>query len=146
MTSAEAGIENRIDHLPRVARLVDDLAAANHLPRDVTIDMQVALDEILTNVISHGYTDDQPHEIRVRVTVKPDALEAVVEDDARPFDPLTVPPPDRSIPFRKRAVGGLGIHFVRSLMTEVTYTRVDNRNRLVLKKRLTGGGDRRGPE
>ena len=146
MTSAEASIENRLDHLPRVAGLVDDLAAAHGLPRDAVVDMQVALDEVLTNVITHGYTDDRAHEIRVRVSVSPDALEASVEDDARPFDPLTVPPPDLSATLRERAVGGLGIHFVRTLMSEVTYARVDNRNRLVLRKRLTREGDSRGPQ
>jgi serine/threonine-protein kinase RsbW len=137
VTSAEACIENRLDHLPRVAALLDELAAAHGLPRDAVVDMQVALDEVLTNVITHGYADDGVHEIRVRVSVVPGVLEATVEDDARPFDPLTIPPPDLSASLRERAVGGLGIHFVRTLMSEVTYARVDNRNRLVLKKRLT---------
>ena len=68
--------------------------------------------------------------------VYPDALQAEVEDDGRPFDPLTVAPPDRTAPLAERKIGGLGIHFVRNLMSDVAYQRIGDRNRLVLTKAL----------
>jgi len=49
---------------------------------------------------------------------------------------LTVPPPDLDASLQDRRVGGLGIHFVRRLMTRVEYARLDNRNRLVLERTL----------
>jgi anti-sigma regulatory factor (Ser/Thr protein kinase) len=39
-------------------------------------------------------------------------------------------------PLRERGVGGLGIHFVRSLMDEVAHDRAGERKRLVLTKRF----------
>jgi serine/threonine-protein kinase RsbW len=116
---------------------VNELAAAHRLPADPVADMLVALDEVLTNIITHGYSDDAAHEIRIRLTVGADALEAEVEDDGRPFNPLTAAPPDLSGSLQERRVGGLGIHFARKLMSEVAYSLVDNKNRLVLKKCLT---------
>jgi serine/threonine-protein kinase RsbW len=119
-----------------VMQLVDDLAAECALPAPAVTDMQVALDEVLANIVSYAHTDGSTHDIRVRLTVTPGVLEAEVEDDGRPVDPLTVPTPDLSAPLGERQVGGLGIHFVKRLMSEVRYARVGDRNRLVLKRRL----------
>ena len=137
MTTVERIVANDPGGLEQVARLVDELAAAHRLPSGPVTDMQVALDEVLTNIVQYAHTDGGAHDIRVRLTVSPDALEAEVEDDGRPFDPLALPPPDLRGALGDRAVGGLGIHFVKRLMTEVRYAFVDNRNRLVLTKRLT---------
>ena len=136
MTTVERIVANDAGGLEQVVRLVDELAAAHRLPSGAVTDMQVALDEVLTNIVQYAHTDGGAHDIRVRLTVSPDALQAEIEDDGRPFDPLALPPPDLRGALAERAVGGLGIHFVKRLMTEVRYAFVDNRNRLVLTKRL----------
>ena len=99
--------------------------------------MQVALDEILTNILNYAYTDQGEHEIRIRLRIVDDALEAMIEDDGKPFNPLQIAPPDVRAPLRERKIGGVGVHFVKNLMNEVSYDRVDGRNRLVLKRKLT---------
>jgi anti-anti-sigma factor len=55
------------------------------------------------------------------------------------FDPLQAPLPDLTADLAERQVGGLGIHFIRSLMDAVAYDRRDGRNRLRMVKRLAGG-------
>jgi serine/threonine-protein kinase RsbW len=60
----------------------------------------------------------------------------VIEDDGAPFDPLSVPLADFEPDLLKRAVGGLGIRFIRALNDEVCYERVENRNRLTLRRNL----------
>jgi serine/threonine-protein kinase RsbW/sigma-B regulation protein RsbU (phosphoserine phosphatase) len=132
----EMVIANRVEELARVAARLDDLAARRGLPHDAVVDMNVALDEVLKNVLSHAYDDAGAHEIRIGLAVYAGALEAEVEDDGRPFDPLTVAPPDRRAPLAARKVGGLGIHLMRNLMSDVAYRRVGERNRLVLIKAL----------
>ena len=136
MTTVERVVANDSAGLEEVARLVDELAAAHALPSGPVTDMQVALDEVLTNIVQYAHSDGGAHDIRVRLTVSPEIFEAEVEDDGQPFDPLALPPPDLRGALADRAVGGLGIHFVRRLMTEVRYAHVNNRNRLVLTKRL----------
>ena len=54
--------------------------------------MNLALDEIVTNIIVHGYSEVGEHEIRSAITVDEDALEATVRDDAPAFNPLLVDP------------------------------------------------------
>ena len=140
MTTVEATISGRPADFPKVSGMVDALAAAHRLPMDVVADMQVALDEVLSNIIRHGNGHRLAREIRVRVTLAPNVLMAEVEDDGPPFDPLTLPPPDLTSPLRERAVGGLGIHFVKHLMNDVRYAFIRDRNRLVLTRHVTREG------
>lgn len=132
----EITIVNQGSELARVAGLVDRLGVEHQIAPDALADMQVALDEVLTNVIDYGYTDDAEHKIGIRLQVIDDVLEAMIEDDGAPFDPLASTAPDLDASLQERRVGGLGIHFVKKLMTEVTYDRTGGRNRLVLTKRL----------
>ena len=133
---AELVIGNRVDEIPRVVRMVDELGERHRLAKDVLADMHVALDEVIANIISHAYADREPHEIRIELGVSFDVLVAIVEDDGQPFDPSTAARPDRSVPLTQRTVGGLGIHFMRNLMSDVAYARVGDRNRLVLTRSL----------
>lgn len=133
----ETTIVNLPSEVARVADLLDRLGVEHQIAPDVLADMQVALDEVLTNIISYAYKDKAEHEIRICFQVSDDMLEAVIEDDGVPFDPLTGPAPELRAPLHERGVGGVGLHFIRNLMSEVTYDRVGERNRLVLRKRLT---------
>jgi anti-sigma regulatory factor (Ser/Thr protein kinase) len=135
MNVVEITIVNQGSEIARVAALLDQLGTERHLVPEMVADMHIALDEVLTNITKYAYTDNAEHKIHIRFRVLDNVLEAVIEDDGAPFDPLVVPAPDVSAPLRERQVGGVGIHFVRCLVDEVTYKHVCGRNRLVLKKR-----------
>jgi anti-sigma regulatory factor (Ser/Thr protein kinase) len=147
VTSLEITIASRLAELARVSGLIDELAQAGRLPPPVVADLQVAVDEILANIVEHGYPDGGVHQIRVRLTADRHRVQVEIEDDGRPFDPAAAPPPDRTSPLHARRPGGLGLHFVRSLMTEARYTSGGGKNRLVLTRDLTdvreaaGSGD-----
>ncbi len=136
MSITEITIANRGSELLRAADCLDRLGAERNLAPEMVADMHVALDEILTNIIKYAYTDNAEHKIRICLRVIDNVLEAVIEDDGAPFDPLAIRAPDVSAPLNKRRVGGIGIHFVRNLMDEVTYERAGEHNRLVLRKRI----------
>ncbi|HEV8094637.1 MAG TPA: ATP-binding protein [Burkholderiales bacterium] len=136
MTVIETSILNKIRDLSRMPELVAQLAERQGLSADVVFGMNVALDEMLSNIIKYGYTDDAIHEIRIRLSVSNGMLVAEIEDDGQPFDPCAAGPVDVDAPLEERKVGGLGIHIVRALMAEVGYARVAGRNRLVMKMLL----------
>lgn len=136
MSSIETSILNKIRDLSRMPELVAQLAERQALSADVVFGMNVALDEMLSNIIKYGYTDDAIHEIHVRLSVSDRMLVAEIEDDGQPFDPCAAGPVDVDAPLEERKVGGLGIHIVRTLMAEVGYARVADRNRLVMKMLL----------
>jgi anti-sigma regulatory factor (Ser/Thr protein kinase) len=132
----EITIANQGSELVRVAGCLDRFGAERHLAPEMVADMQVALDEVLTNIMKYAYTDNAEHKIRICLRVIEGVLEAVIEDDGAPFDPLAIPTPDIRASLHERDVGGVGIHFVRSLMDVVTYERAGERNHLVLRKRV----------
>lgn len=136
VNTAEITIANASPEIGRVTGLLTDFATEHGLPAATTADMNVALDEVLSNIIKYGYTDTKRHEITIRFIVSARDLTAEVEDDGQPFDPLSVPPPELHKPLAERKIGGLGIHFLRTLLTEVRYCRSGDRNRLVLTKSL----------
>ena len=130
-------IANRMEDLAAAARLVDDVGRTHALSDDVVIDAHVVIDEVLSNLVRHAYTDSHVHDITITATVDADVLSLAVEDDGIPFDPLAAPAPATEGPLRERPEGGLGIHFVRNLMDSVAYRRIGDRNRLVLERRLS---------
>jgi len=133
LSTVETSILNKIRDLSRMPELVAQIADQEGLSEDVVFGMNVALDEMLSNIIKYGYTDDAIHEIRVRLSVAGPMLVAEIEDDGQPFDPCAAGSVDVDAPVEERKVGGLGIHIVRTLMAEVGYARVEGRNRLVMK-------------
>jgi serine/threonine-protein kinase RsbW len=133
MTWLERTLASRRADLARVGELVDELAAKHQLAPAALVDLRVALDEVVANVVEHGGA----REIRVRLGMHDGLLEAIVEDDGTPFDPWSAPPPDLERPLAERRVGGLGLHFVRNLIEEVDYSSAPGVNRFVLRQRLT---------
>ena len=130
-------MRNDLGEITRVAEFVDaycrPLGAA---PKDL-LALHLALEEAVTNVINHGYPDGQRHQFTVSLAAAPDGrLTAVVTDDAAPYDPLARPPVDTTLPLEQRAIGGLGVHLVRNLMTAVRYERRDGRNILTMELTL----------
>ena len=136
MSTIETSILNKIRDLSRMPELVAQLAEEHGLSDETVFGMNVALDEMLSNIVKYGYTDDAIHEIHIRLSVNGQVLVAEIEDDGQPFDPCAAAPVDVDAPMEERKVGGLGIHIVRQLMTEVGYARVNGRNRLVMKMLL----------
>jgi sigma-B regulation protein RsbU (phosphoserine phosphatase) len=129
-------LKNRLPEIARLSERLGEFAAAHQLTASVLHDVNLALEEAVTNVISHGYAEDREHEIVVRIRVEADAVIAAVQDDARPFNPLIAPEADVSKPVDERTVGGLGIHLMRRLMDGLEYQRLEDRNLLIMKKNL----------
>ncbi len=134
------GVRNRLEDLTRLLREADRFARAHRLGVPARRDLHVALDEIVSNIIRHGYSHDGPYDIRIHLAAGRDHLEVRITDDAPPFDPLSAAAPDLAAPLANRPVGGLGLELVRRLMDHVEYRRRRGRNELVLKKAVGRGG------
>jgi serine/threonine-protein kinase RsbW len=107
-------------------------AAGLSLPPALVHDLALVLDEVLANLMMHGYRGDPGGWIGVHAEREGDAVRLEVRDRAPTFDPRDAPQPDLTVPLDERPVGGLGISLVRSLVDEMSYARVGNENRLAL--------------
>jgi serine/threonine-protein kinase RsbW len=141
IASLSATLTNRRSEIAQLHQLVEAFGGQHGVPDAVVFAMNLALDEIVTNIIVHGYTEGGEHEIRVALALDENALEATVRDDAPAFNPLVVPPIDLEAVGEDRPIGGLGVHLVRSVMDGVQYRRDGLENVVVMKKALRATED-----
>jgi len=131
-------LRNDLSELERLSQAVSAWCQGNAVSAEAEYHVNLALDEIVSNVIRHGWMDGGAHQLQVSLSCAGNELTVAVEDDALPFNPLEVPAPDITKPLEERAVGGLGIHLVRQIMDGLEYRRHDGKNFLVMKKKITG--------
>jgi phosphoserine phosphatase RsbU/P len=129
-------LKNRVAEIARLGERLGEFAAVHQLTPSVLSDLNLALEEAVTNIISHGYSDHREHEILVRIRVESGAVIVELKDDARAFNPITAPDADVTTPLDERTAGGLGIHLMRKLMDEIEYQRLEDGNLLIMKKNI----------
>jgi serine/threonine-protein kinase RsbW len=105
-----------------------DPASARHC-------LLVGLQEMLTNILRHGYRGNVDLPVEVVLRRDDDCFEVVLLDEGPAFDP-TASCRSRRQAGASAAEGGYGIPFVLEVMDDVRYTRVDDRNVLTLTKRM----------
>jgi len=127
---------NRASEIARGQDQLEQFATVHHFPDRKLHEVQVALEEHLTNILQHGFDDHVEHQIQIGVGLSGKELCLEVQDDGRAFNPLTYPAPDLSVPLDQRPIGGLGIHMIRKSLDGVDYRREDGKNVLVMIKRI----------
>jgi len=123
-------LPNDLEELARVNELASSFLERHGIAPDTVYVTNLALEEVLSNVIRHGYEDANRHEISVRLRIDAGRVELQVVDDGRAFDPLSAAEVDVLAPLEERPVGGLGIHLLRKMASHVRYERANGRNQL----------------
>ena len=122
------------ENLARLAEVLETFCDAHGVNHATQFALNVVIDELVTNVVHYAFPEGGEHVIKVLVSLEDDELFIEIEDDGVAFDPLSLPEPDTEAEIEDREIGGLGVHIVRHLMDEVSYERVDGKNRLRLRK------------
>jgi len=137
-------LKNDVSELERVLDFISDLCLRNSIPVETEYDLNLAMDEIITNVAKHAYPGGGEHQFRLQISVNDEEFSARVEDDGVEFNPLEHPAPNLDAPLEERREGGLGIFLIRQIMTSVEYRRVAGKNIITLRKKLTCKSSPRG--
>lgn len=132
----EIRLKNDLAEIEKVSKVIEELGESHNLSMKVVMDMNLAADEIITNIISYGYDDSNEHIIIVRIFFKENYILAEIEDDAKLFNPLSLPEADTSTSIEEKSIGGLGIHLVRNLMDKLEYRNTGNKNILLFGKEI----------
>ncbi len=128
--TVELLISADIGEIARVQEAVAGLAGEAPLPPRASHVLSVALDELLSNVIVHGYGGQAVGQsIGIRIEREASKVRVEIVDRARPFDPTTADTPDLGGALESREIGGLGIHLVRTLVQGLSYDRGPGENR-----------------
>jgi len=135
----EIVIRNDMAELANLRDGLERIGAELGVPGKPLMQLQVALDEIASNVIKYGWPKGGNHKLWVRITGQQGRIEVEIVDDGREFDPRLAPPPEPQ-PAGRRRPGGLGIQMVKQLVDRVEYERVGGHNRTVVTKRYARRG------
>lgn len=133
-TTLSFELKNDLSELSTLCENLERMGEELGIARRSLFEINLALDELFTNIISYGFADQSEHTIRVRISSENNLLTLVLEDDGIPFNPVGSPPAELPCTLEECKVGGLGIHLVRNLMDEVAYSRSGDKNVLTLKK------------
>jgi len=122
----------RMDSLHAFMEQANVCAEKQGFSPDRIKDIELALEELLVNIISYAYPEGEGP---IELTCRPDARNRLVfeiADSGVPFNMLAYGDPDTIAEIEERRIGGLGIFFVKQLMDEVHYRREDDRNILTI--------------
>ncbi len=135
---AEQIFAGRYEQIREIGRFILQGASKAGFDERGQYHIELACDEACTNVIEHGYQGENKGKIAVRWQLSQSDFRVIVEDDGVAFDDaafaVVLPSPESQ--FAEIVIGGLGIHFMRTLMDEVKYERIAKRNRVTLMKWL----------
>ena len=120
--------------MPKIIDYFDSFAKENDLSGTAIQKFKIVLDELLNNIISYAFKDDDDHHILVKFQLKYLRLIITIEDDGIPFNPFRTESPDIKLSIAERNLGGLGVHIVKNLVDEYHYIRQSNRNIINLIK------------
>ena len=128
------------EELPDLVAAVETLGERDNWPGELTFRVSLVIDELVQNVVDYS-RQAEPVDVKVEVTSMEEDLVIEIIDEGIPFDPLTeAPEPDLTSAIEDRPIGGLGVHFTKTLMDNVEYCRESGKNRLkiVTSKRPSG--------
>ena len=128
----EIRISNNLNEIVVLASFIEELGEELSLPAETVMNINLALEEAVANIIM--YPPKEQHIILLKVTSTEKQLIFLLTDKGASFDPTQVEEVDITLPIEERPIGGLGIFLIRSIMNEISYQRIDNENRLIMKK------------
>jgi serine/threonine-protein kinase RsbW len=103
---------------------------------EILYDIQLAVDEACTNIISHGYAGLDPGSIIMDLEIEPDKIVVTLTDFGRSFEPSSAPVPDVNAPLEERELGGYGLFLIQQSMDDMNYQVTEDGNKMILTKYL----------
>jgi serine/threonine-protein kinase RsbW len=132
----ELTFKNEEQELTRVTEFMENICDELQLDMHVAMKLQVAMEEMVTNVIFYAYPEGTSADITLSAESDDKELTFVLSDTGKPFDPTAKEDADIEANPMDREQGGMGILIVKNIMNEVSYQRLGDTNQLTMKKKL----------
>lgn len=129
-------INNEISEIAKVSQIFNNFSTQHQFSKKISHAFDLAIDEILNNIITYGYKDKNEHKIDIDIHLSGTQLILKIEDDGHEFNPLDISEADTESSIEDRPIGGLGIHLIRKTMDDIHYKYENNKNCLTIKKNI----------
>lgn len=120
-----------VDELGAVFEVIEEFADRAGWSMEFNLQVQLVLEEMVLNVMNHSGATDPA---MLKLESRGGEARFDIIDRGVPFDPTQAPaPPEQDASsLMEMAIGGLGIHLVRSMVQEMRYRREGDANHLTL--------------
>ena len=133
----ELTIDATVENIEKVTDFVNEQLEACDCPIKAQMQIDVAIDELFSNISHYAYNPDVgPATVRVETIKEPLSVIITFIDNGKPYDPLAKADPDVTLSAEERKVGGLGIFLVKKTMDDVNYEYKNGQNILTIKKNI----------
>lgn len=123
-------VENNFEGLKQGTRLLSEQLRTWHMSERATYIAELALDELLTNIIRYAYSDKNVHLIGIGLRRDGDIVTLSLDDDGQPFDPISAEPLTQTDQIEDARIGGRGLIMIRKMAHALRYKHHDGRNQL----------------
>ncbi|MEI8006544.1 MAG: SpoIIE family protein phosphatase [Bacteroidota bacterium] len=132
----QISLPNKLGELNRLVAELEQTAEEWEIPPKVSMELNLILEELFTNIVFYAFDDGRDHDILVRfIHPAPGIIRVCIEDDGKAFNLLEKDTSDTvNHPVEERQIGGLGIHFVKKLVNEISYERKNGKNIVLLTR------------
>ena len=127
-------IRNELADLALLSDALEQFCVRHGVTSKTRGHLQVALDEIVSNIIKYAWPDGGAHKIELFISAVTDGIKLELVDDGQAFDPLAVKAPAQPTAGSRPRPGGLGLHMVHQLVDGIDYVRRRGRNHTTLTK------------
>ena len=104
-------INNKLNETGRISQFMEELGVSLNIPSEIAMSMNLAIEEIIANIIQYAYPKGESSEIQLQAHITPGRLTFQITK-------------------------GLGHFLIHRTMDEVNYRTTDTQNLLTLVKRL----------
>ena len=132
----EIKIKNQVGELEKVNQFVEEICEELGLDMELQMNLNLVLEEMVSNVIFYAYPKGTPEEIELAAESDGKELTFVLSDNGIEFDPTAKEDADPDVNPMERDIGGMGIYIVKNIMNQVTYQRLEGKNLLTMKKTI----------
>lgn len=132
--AVEVAIKNELSELQPLNATLRQFLSDHSVPHKASYAVNLAIDELVVNVMRYAYVDNETHEINIKLAIESDQVILRIVDDGRPFDPRRGPSLDLNA--EDREVGGLGLMLVLDMMDKLSYQRVGEENQVEVRIHL----------
>lgn len=122
-------VPGTLDSLSAIGQYILNAAAEAGLEKKASYRLRLAVDEIATNIITHGYDEANLEGVlNLRAEISDDALTIIIEDTGATYRLNEVHADDLNLPLEQRQIGGLGVYLATQGVDEFYYENLEGRN------------------
>ena len=132
---------NDIGEISNLNKFVEECCIEKELPHDIIMNLKLAIEESVVNIINYGFDQYEIGEISIAIKFQPEEVLVEIKDNGKEFDPTKSSEADTESSLDQRQIGGLGLFLIKNLTDSISYRRVEKFNILTLTKNINNNNN-----